>query len=444
MAQLPRLLRNALAGVRTDTLISSVAFSLQPKDSVIAYEGRGEPTTFYRDLEKDDRVFTALQKRYNNVLTSQISIEPGKLPGMSVRKKDRKAADRVRDQLDSMGYGVDNQENAGFATAQFQSGFNAFTLGMLDAMLMGFSVGEVLWNQSGVEIYPEEVQIRDQRRFVFNAEGDYYQLRLRTNDGVLTTESLPPRKFIVNTWGSKDDPYGLGLGHRLYWPVFFKRYDMQYWIRYLEKFAVPTVVGKHPPGADDSVREMLLEAGRRLLSDSVVVIPDDQMLEYLELVHTSISSSGFETLLKQMNKAINLVILGSELSTDIEEGGSRAAAEVHSDEEKSLALQDGKSLTEGPYATLSRWITMLNDPGAAPPRINHVFPANTLVKGHLDIVERVYSLGFDVSEEFVNKVFGQGNSEPIFTKRSGPLVTPSFGQGYTEDPAEENNSDTEE
>ena len=64
-------------------------------------------------------------------------------------------------------------------------------------------------------------------------------------------EELPDRKFIIHSVGGKDgSPYGLGVGHRLFWPVFFKRQGISFWLIFAEKFGTPTAVGKYPGGAD--------------------------------------------------------------------------------------------------------------------------------------------------------------------------------------------------
>jgi hypothetical protein len=59
---------------------------------------------------------------------------------------------------------------------------------------------------------------------------------------------MPERKFWTFSAGAAtdDEPYGLGLGHFLYWPVFFKRNDIKFWLIFLEKFAAPN---RHRPAS---------------------------------------------------------------------------------------------------------------------------------------------------------------------------------------------------
>ena len=69
--------------------------------------------------------------------------------------------------------------------------------------------------------------------------------------------------------------HGLGLAHSLYWPVFFKRSDIKFWLIFLEKFGMPTAVGRLPGGRIDDVSEQqrALQALQAIQTDSAVVAP---------------------------------------------------------------------------------------------------------------------------------------------------------------------------
>ena len=58
-----------------------------------------------------------------------------------------------------------------------------------------------------------------------------------------TLDLMPDRKFWTISTGAEhsDEPYGVGLARSLYWPVWFKRNNVQFWLIFLEKFGMPTV-----------------------------------------------------------------------------------------------------------------------------------------------------------------------------------------------------------
>jgi len=418
---LPAVLKQSLAGLETDFLFATDGFRLNPKDPITIAESRGtDPRTMYRLLEQDGRVYTTLQKRFTNLTRSEIVVEPGRRRGASTTLKDRKAAEMVEDQIAVMGKRMESALQGTFARAHFARGFESFTLGMLDALLMGYAVAEIIWSTDGSEIVASEIAVRDQRRFVFVKNGDEYELKLVTSLGMFNAEDLPPRKFLVYTWGSSDDPYGLGLGHRLYWPVFFKRRDLAYWVKFLERHGLPTVVGKHPPGEEQSKIDQLFKACKAVQSESIVTIPDNEMIDLIEAATTSVSTSGFDGLLREMNKAITLIVLGTELSTDIEQGGSRAATEVHSDLERERSVLDGVRLTEGPYQMLSNWITMFNFDGAVAPVIRRRFLKEDNLQQRVNILKTLSEMGFVPSLEFINDKFGDGGEEGVFEEKEMP------------------------
>ena len=88
-----------------------------------------------------------------------------------------------------------------------------------------------IWLNVFLDIIIDKIKVRDRQRFGFDGFGN---LRLKTfaqPDG----ELLPDRKFWNFSTGADhdDEPYGLGLAHWLYWPVFFKRAGIQYWMIFL-------------------------------------------------------------------------------------------------------------------------------------------------------------------------------------------------------------------
>ena len=87
-----------------------------------------------------------------------------------------------------------------------------------------------------------------------------------------------PKFWTFNTGSDNDDsPYGLGLGHQLYWPTFFKRNGLKFWLTFLGKFGGPTAIGKLPGAMiDDPIKRAdVLAALKAIQSDSAVVIPEE-------------------------------------------------------------------------------------------------------------------------------------------------------------------------
>lgn len=307
-------------------------------DKVLATEGGGSSLALdlYEDLERDDKVFAALQTRKNAVSGREWQIEPASEDSADV-------------------------EIAEFVKAQFLSlSFGNAIKSLLDAKLKGFAVAEVLWtvNDDG-KIGIKEIIGRDQRRFAFALDRS---LRLLTPQSMVEGEPVPARKFLVLSSGSKiGNPYGAGLGSRLYWPVWFKKNGVRFWSIFLEKFGSPTAVGKYPPGTAKDQQDALLTAIEAIQQETAVKIPDNMIIELLEAQRAG-STDSYEKFLNYFDKAISIVILGQTLTTDVGNSGSRALGDVHNEVRLDLVKDDADEVAECLNTQLIPWMVDFNFP----------------------------------------------------------------------------------
>ncbi|EAM8775588.1 DUF935 family protein, partial [Salmonella enterica] len=105
--------------------------------------------------------------------------------------------------------------------------------------------------------------------------------RLLTPQNMMAGEPCEGPYFWSFSTGADhdDEPYGLGLAHWLYWPTFFKRNDIKFWLIFLDKFGMPTVAGKHPEGATPEQKRNLLALTRAISTDSGVIMPEGMSVE---------------------------------------------------------------------------------------------------------------------------------------------------------------------
>lgn len=355
--KVPAELRNEVATVTKDITFPAFLGVLRVQDDTLLTRGAGISYKIYDDIERDCHAYGLLQKRKLAVIARPWQVDPA-----SEDPLDKKAADVVRRQLDDMGGPL--LDNPGIVPA-VSTGFDLVCYNLLDAVLKGFSVGEIMWERMDNEIVARSVRPRDQRRFEF---GDDYTLRLKTLQNMLPGETVPPRKFIVHTFGSKDgNPRGLGLGSKLFWPAFFKRNGITFWLTYLDKYASPTSIGKYPAGASDNDKQVLMNALEAIANDAGVTIPSGMEIELLEAKRAGTVSH--EQFCRYMDEEMTFAVLG-ESPTSKGSGGALASAALAREEVRlELVKADADLLSATLNATLSPWITALNVPGARPPKI---------------------------------------------------------------------------
>ncbi len=377
-----------IAGIDRDPRIVTYGGILRQDDATLITRGRGKGLKIYDELERDCHAYAVLQKRKYAIVAGEWQVDAA-----SEAPLDVKAADLVRAQLEALP-------------------FDRICVGLLDAVLKGYAVGEVIWEVRNGEIAVKEIKDRDQTRFVFDTQGN---ARLLTADSMMEGEELPERKFIVHRFGGKaGHPYGLGLGTRLFWPVFFKRQGITFWLTFADKFGSPTAVGKYPPGSERDEQRKLLGALSALAHDTGVIIPEDMQINFLEAQRAG-SVNTHESLARYMDEQISEAVLGETLTTNIGTSGSYAASNTHNEVREELRDADADMLSDTLNNTLLTWITDLNLPGATPPRLwrSYEEPEDLDKKSTRD--KNIRDMGFLPTQKYIDETYGIG-WEPVRSK----------------------------
>lgn len=362
---------------------------LHPQDPLLV--SRGFDYRIFEWVLQDDQVMSTFQQRRLSVVSREWVVEPG-----GTRAIDRKAADSLRAQLASLEW-------------------DRITDKMLFGLFYGFAIGECLWAIDGSEVVLDEIMVRKQRRFRFDQAR---RPRLLTQAESIRGMELPERKFWVYSCGADndDDPYGVGLASWLYWPVWFKRNDIKFWLLFLEKFGQPTAKGEYQDAATDAdARKRLLAACQAVGTDSAIIHPKGMEITLLEAARSG--TADYATLHEKMDAAIAKIVLSQTMTT--ENGSSRAQGEVHERVQQRVAKADMdlvcSSFVRGPAA----WLTDWNYPGAAVPRVYRRIEDEPDLKPQAERDKLIYDLGFEPSEDYVTATYGEG-----WTKRSPAPAAP--------------------
>lgn len=336
-----------IANVRNDITVPYYSGTMVHADDTLLRRGGGKGLKIYDEIERDTHAYAVLQKRKHELVGREWDVEA--------------ASDDDGD-----------VEVAEFCRAQFKRlPFDRMCLELLDANLKGFAVSETMWARDGGWIVPSAIISHDQRRFTFDVD---WNLRLLTRENMLEGEKLPDRKFIVHRRNVKgNNPYGLGLGTILFWPVLFKKEGYAFWLVFLEKYASPTPVAKVPTMLPKEQRELLLSL-EQLAQKNAITVPLGTELSFLEATRSAPHS--YEAWSRYWDEQISETVLGETLSTNIGSVGSMAAAQVHTESKSQIIDADGDLLSDTLQDTLLKWMVELNFPGRAVPRVYRRRPKN--------------------------------------------------------------------
>jgi len=350
---------------------------LENPDPVL--QQQGGRLRVYTDLLRDDQVKSTFQQRRTAITNAEWYVDAA-----TESPEDEEAAEWLRGELDRIG-------------------FDNITDKMLYAIHYGWSVAETLYTIAEGRVVIDKIKVRDRARFGFDVEGNLY---LKTDN--FKNKIMPPENFWVVSMGAShdDNPYGEGLAHSLYWPVFFKRNGIKFWMIHLEKFSMPTAVAKlnNAQYQDEEKRGQALEIIDAIQADSGVVIPEDFVIELLEATRSG--SVDYEGLKGAMDAAIAKIVLSQTMTTD--NGSSRSQAEVHQGVKEELIKSDADLVCASFNDQVVKRLIAWNFPNAKPPKVwRRTEPEINL----LEVAKRdaeITKLGYEPTEEYIKETYGEG------------------------------------
>lgn len=380
MVKIIRPQRLELASIKGGRDITRPYFGkmLEPLDSVLA--GQGRDYQVYEELLKDSQVHSCFQQLSDRISECETTVLPG-----GERPIDLAAAEAFELVLKTIGW-------------------DDLTKRMAYARIFGFSVAEVLWGVGGSI---DCIKVRSQRRFKFDED---LNLRLLTMTNSYEGEELPCRKFwhlSMGGWRS-DEPYGLGLGHQLYWPVYFKKNGVLSWLRFLEKYGHPLPLVRHAEGATDDQKREAIYLAQSLAEDSAAAGSENLTFDLIESSRNG--TADYTQLVQTMDAQIAKIILSQGMTTD--NGSSRAQADVHNGVADSIVKSMSDLICESFNKSIVTWWAEFNFPGAKPPQVwRRTEPESDLVA----IVARdktLSEMGFPPTAEYIIETYGEGFRPP--------------------------------
>ncbi|MGH9779138.1 MAG: phage portal protein family protein [Candidatus Acidiferrales bacterium] len=368
----------------------SAAWRLMLGDSPAAY-------ALYRDLEeKDGQVSSALETRKDGVLRRE-----RKVVAASATADDERRATFAREVLAA----IPNFENILYE--------------LLDAAAYGFSVAEILWEQDGSAVFIRDIKPRPQELFAFGETGAPHVGALRFSTfsrrqappGSARGEALlPEHKFLVYSFRPRHgNRRGRPLLRRVFWASWFKRQDLKFWLKFIEK-GTGSVVVRYPAGATDQDKQRALEAAEAINAETAVAIPENFQIA-TELLNAARAGDTdvFLTLADTIcNNEIARVILGQTLTQrGGEDGrGSRALGEVHQEVRFEKVAADARDLMSVVNDQLLRWLFLFNfGPDVPTPHWTIALDPPEDLRQRIEIDERLARLGAPLPLGYLQRTY---------------------------------------
>lgn len=350
---------------------------LYPYDSVLRNRGNYD-LQIYEQVFSDSEVQATFTQRQSALVQCEWRVDAG-----GDRRIDKKAAAWMQQQLQKLRWDNTTQK-------------------MHYGLFYGYGVAELIYGRDGDKIGISAIKVRNRRRFRYGKEGD---LRLLTHASMF--EGIPCERpyfwdFCCGA-DNDDEPYGLGLAHHLYWPVLFKRNGIKFWLIFLEKFGMPTVVGSYDENATDGEKVALLQAARAFQVDSGIIKPKS-----MDLVLEEASRSGtadYRALHDAMNASIQKTTLGQTASTQ-GTPGKLGNEDLQGDVRGDLVKADADLICESFNQQIIPQLMAWNFPDAELPRVWRVTEADEDLNTRAERDDKIHTWGFKPTLAYVHETYG--------------------------------------
>ena len=203
---------------------------------------------------------------------------------------------------------------------------------MLDAILFGYSVLEIIWDIQNGKIIPVDISGKPQEWFMFNKNNEIVMRKFQNGNYIYEEgEKLPNFKFVLcQNQPTYQNPYGVKALQKCYWPVTFKRTVLEKWQTMVERYGMPFLIGYYPSTATETEKQQLLDDLYYMIENNVTVI-NENYIDKLKLFESTKYEIGqlFESLVKFHNSEISKAILSVTLTVESGQSGSYKLGEIH-------------------------------------------------------------------------------------------------------------------
>lgn len=274
---------------------------------------RGNNYSIYDEMRDDDQVKVCLALKKDMVLNS----------GWTISCKDEEIKAFIESNLNGLGE-LDAIEN----------GLDESLRDFLSAYDFGFSLGEIIYSspkdsKSG-KWELRAIKVRPPHSFIFRIDDKGTVLEIEQL-GTRKVLKLKPEIFIHNSYQSDfGNPYGksdLRAAHQA-WKA--KKFIFRMAMRYAERFAGATVIGRYKPSMSTAEISRLHATLRSIQDNTTLTLPEEAQVEFLQAAKDS--SDTYNKLLHMCNMWIARSLLIPDLlgvSGDQVSGGSLALGKEH-------------------------------------------------------------------------------------------------------------------
>lgn len=262
-----------------------------------------------------------------------------------------------------------------FLKAQYeQIEIESFISQTNNAGIRGVQIFETVFMPNAGDVWLKEVAALPSHLYLYNDQTNEYKfvdhtkfdiLQLSNESATASTldridvdkyaiQNIEPFKFLEvhSLDGDAMNGFLNGCAESLTYAFMFKNYGLKDWAIYIERFAVPAVIGKYPPLMNDTDKAVLVKAVNNFGHLFNAIIPKDAEMNFSGDANKSGSTDMLKNYQMFWNDEISNRAIGQSGSTNNLKGGSYAAI---------MGLENVRlDITLGDLLTAARAVNKLN------------------------------------------------------------------------------------
>ena len=298
---------------------------------------------------------------------------------------------------------------------------------ILEAPLFGYAPIEIIWEKDGNYIIPAKLDAEPQEWFHFNSEGEFFfKHKSYTPNGLLINPDKSRKFLLPRNKPTHKNPYGQAVLSRCFWNVAFINGGMEFWVKFMERYGMPFMIGKYDRSMTTAEKTNLLKMMVRMVQDAVGVIPSDGSVEIIEAAGKSASADIYEKLIKMCENNIAKSILGQTLTTDVGTSGSYAAANTHNAVRGDIIASDTR-LCENTINTLIRYINEINFSDKDYPKCT-IYDEKDIDQSLAERDNKIYNTGVRFTKEYMMKAYGYEDNDIIMIEETASPELEEFSE----------------
>lgn len=330
-------------------------------------------------LSADPHLMSQIQTRKAGTLDMEFEFQPGSDKGQEEDAASKKLCEAFSEDLHNI--------NLRETISQ-----------ILDAVLYGFTAVEIIWKHEGGMVRIAGLNSLPARWFGFNKDNEP---RFISINSMIEGEPVPPLKMVfARHFPTYDNPFGIRLLSRCFWPVYFKRGGMKFWSKFAEKYAGMFLLGKYQ---NEGAAKDMLKQLTNMVQSAVAVVPYGSEVEVIQ-GNVAGSADVYERFCKAMDSEISKAILGQTLTTEAGDKGSYSLGQVHENVMKSYQQSD-QALVKTFFDDLAWAYAQVNNSTAKSPVFSWIPPEDE--KKTLAERDQILSnIGVSFSKEYFQNKYG--------------------------------------